>query len=65
VRVLIHALLGGVGSLAVQLACVLGAEVSVTCSRANVGRVRLLDADATPQQVLTENVKRSLTQDTK
>jgi hypothetical protein len=39
--------------------------VSVTCSRANVGRVRLLDADATPQQVLTENVKRSLTQDTK
>jgi len=35
-RVLIHAAAGGVGSLAVQLACIRGADVIATCSQANV-----------------------------
>jgi NADPH:quinone reductase-like Zn-dependent oxidoreductase len=45
-RVLIHAAAGGVGSLAVQLARIRGAEVIATCSQANVDYVRSLGAEA-------------------
>jgi NADPH:quinone reductase-like Zn-dependent oxidoreductase len=45
-RVLIHAAAGGVGSLAVQLARIRGAEVVATCSQANVDYVRSLGAEA-------------------
>ncbi len=45
-RVLVHAAAGGIGSLAVQLARIRGAEVIGTCSHANVGLVRLLGAEA-------------------
>jgi NADPH:quinone reductase-like Zn-dependent oxidoreductase len=45
-RVLIHAAAGGVGSLAVQLACIRGAEVIATCSQANVDYVQSLGAEA-------------------
>jgi NADPH:quinone reductase-like Zn-dependent oxidoreductase len=45
-RVLIHAAAGGVGSLAVQLARIRGAEVIATCSLANVDYVRSLGAEA-------------------
>ena len=45
-RVLIHAAAGGVGSLAVQLARIRGAEVVATCSQSNVDFVRSLGAEA-------------------
>jgi NADPH:quinone reductase-like Zn-dependent oxidoreductase len=45
-RVLVHAAAGGVGSLAVQLARIRGAEVIGTCSQANVDFVRSLGARA-------------------
>jgi NADPH:quinone reductase-like Zn-dependent oxidoreductase len=45
-RVLIHAAAGGVGSLAVQLARIRGAEVIATCSQANVDYVQSLGAEA-------------------
>jgi NADPH:quinone reductase-like Zn-dependent oxidoreductase len=45
-RVLIHAAAGGVGSMAVQLARIRGAEVIATCSQANVDFVRSLGAQA-------------------
>ena len=44
-RVLIHAAAGGVGSLAVQLACIRGADVIATCSQANVDYVQSLGAE--------------------
>ena len=44
-RVLIQAGAGGVGSVAIQLAKHLGAEVLATCSEANVELVRKLGAD--------------------
>jgi NADPH:quinone reductase-like Zn-dependent oxidoreductase len=47
-RVLVHAAAGGVGSLAVQLARMRGAEVIGTCSQANVDFVRSLGAKAVP-----------------
>jgi NADPH:quinone reductase-like Zn-dependent oxidoreductase len=47
-RVLIHAAAGGVGSLAVQLARIHGAEVIATCSQANVDYVQSLGAEAVP-----------------
>src|SRR5262249_908724 len=43
-RVLIHAAAGGVGSIAVQIACLRGATVIATCSQANVDFVRALGA---------------------
>jgi NADPH:quinone reductase-like Zn-dependent oxidoreductase len=43
-RVLIHGASGGVGSIAVQLACHLGAHVTATCSSKNVEYVRTLGA---------------------
>jgi NADPH:quinone reductase-like Zn-dependent oxidoreductase len=43
-RVLIHAAAGGVGSLAVQLAKSMGAEVTATCSSRNAEYVRSLGA---------------------
>ena len=43
-RVLIHAAAGGVGSLAVQIACLRGATVIATCSQGNVDFVRALGA---------------------
>ncbi len=45
-RILIHAAAGGVGSLAVQLARIRGAEVVATCSQSNVDFVRSLGAEA-------------------
>ena len=45
-RVLIHAAAGGVGSLAVQLARIRGAEVVATCSQSNVDFVQSLGAEA-------------------
>jgi NADPH:quinone reductase-like Zn-dependent oxidoreductase len=44
-KVLIHAGAGGVGSIAIQLAKHLGAEVATTASAANAEFVRLLGAD--------------------
>ena len=44
-KVLIHAGAGGVGSIAIQLARHLGAEVATTASAANAEFVRLLGAD--------------------
>lgn len=44
-RVLIHAGAGGVGSVAIQLAKHLGAEVATTCSARNIDWVRSLGAD--------------------
>ena len=44
-KVLIHAGAGGVGSIAIQLAKYLGAEVATTASAANAEFVRLLGAD--------------------
>jgi NADPH:quinone reductase-like Zn-dependent oxidoreductase len=44
-KVLIHAGAGGVGSIAIQLAKQLGAEVATTASAANAGFVRSLGAD--------------------
>lgn len=44
-KVLIHAGAGGVGSIAIQLAKQLGAEVATTTSAANAGFVRSLGAD--------------------
>lgn len=44
-KVLIHAGAGGVGSIAIQLAKHLGAEVATTVSASNAGFVRLLGAD--------------------
>jgi len=43
-RVLIHAAAGGVGSMAVQIARLLGATVFATCSQQNVDFVRALGA---------------------
>lgn len=43
-KVLVHGGAGGVGSLAIQIACHLGAEVSATCSRANAEFVKSLGA---------------------
>jgi NADPH:quinone reductase-like Zn-dependent oxidoreductase len=43
-RVLVHAASGGVGGFAVQIARALGAEVTATCSAANVERVSALGA---------------------
>ena len=43
-RVLIHAAAGGVGSMAVQIACARGATVIGTCSEQNVDFVRTLGA---------------------
>jgi NADPH:quinone reductase-like Zn-dependent oxidoreductase len=43
-RVLIHAAAGGVGSMAVQIARLRGAEVLATCSQSNVEFVRALGA---------------------
>lgn len=43
-RILVHGGTGGVGSVAVQLARHLGAEVTATCSTRNVERVRVLGA---------------------
>ena len=45
-RVLIHAGAGGVGSLAIQIAKILGLHVTTTTSTKNVGFVRELGADA-------------------
>ena len=47
-RVLIHGGSGGVGSVAIQIARHLGAEVYSTCSSANTGRVDGLGAVAIP-----------------
>jgi NADPH:quinone reductase-like Zn-dependent oxidoreductase len=60
-RVLIHAAAGGVGSLAVQLARIRGAEVIATCSQANVDYVQSLGAEAiaydrTPFEDVVRNV---------
>jgi NADPH:quinone reductase-like Zn-dependent oxidoreductase len=44
-RVLIHAGAGGVGSLAIQIAGILGLHVTTTTSTANAGFVRELGAD--------------------
>lgn len=44
-KVLIHAGAGGVGSIAIQLAKHLGAEVATTASAANAAFVRMLGAD--------------------
>lgn len=44
-KVLVHAGSGGVGSIAIQLAKHLGADVATTVSTANVGLVRSLGAD--------------------
>lgn len=44
-KVLVHAGAGGVGSIAIQLAKHLGAEVATTCSEANAALVRRLGAD--------------------
>lgn len=44
-RVLIHAGAGGIGTFAIQLAKVLGAEVATTCSTRNLELVQRLGAD--------------------
>jgi NADPH:quinone reductase-like Zn-dependent oxidoreductase len=45
-RVLVHAAAGGVGSVAVQLARIRGAEVVATCSEVNVDFIHSLGAEA-------------------
>jgi len=47
-QVLIHGGAGGVGSVAIQIARHIGAEVYATCSRANIGTVEDLGAIAIP-----------------
>ena len=47
-KVLIHGGSGGVGSIAIQVARHVGAEVHATCSTANVGSVEALGATAIP-----------------
>jgi NADPH:quinone reductase-like Zn-dependent oxidoreductase len=53
-RILIHGASGGVGSMAIQLARSLGAEVTAVCSTRNLDLVRSLGADHAIDYVTTD-----------